>query len=56
MWIFTVHMENGNDGDVLTPVIMEGSTIGGIAGLSAPDWLLVNNMWVSTDYVRPLPG
>ncbi len=49
-------MENGNDGDVLTPVIMEGSTIGGIAGLPAPDWLLFNNMWVSTDFVRPLPG
>jgi hypothetical protein len=48
--------ESGSNGEVLTPQIMEGSTIGGIAGLPAPDWLLVNNMWVSTDFVRPLPG
>jgi hypothetical protein len=57
------NMESGNDGDLLTPEIMNASTYGGIEGLDDPEWELDcdpedpdDGLWVSTSHARELPG
>ena len=57
------NMESGNDGDLLTPEIMNASTYGGIDGVDDPEWELDcdpedpdDGLWVSTSHARELPG
>jgi chitodextrinase len=49
-------MEFGNDGELLTPSIMEDSTLGGITLVADPEWTITNSLWVADDYVRGFPG
>jgi hypothetical protein len=44
-------MENGKDGDLLTPAIMNASSHGG-----GSKWSINGRMWVSTKNTRDLPG
>ncbi|HEY1210867.1 MAG TPA: hypothetical protein VGE85_15990 [Terracidiphilus sp.] len=44
-------MESGNDGDLLTPAIMNASSHGG-----GSTWSINGQMWVSTRNSRELPG
>ena len=44
-------MESGNDGDLLTPTLMNASSHG-----AGSTWSLTGGMWVSNDNARNLPG
>jgi len=44
-------MGSGNDGDLLTPDIMNVSTYG-----SSSSWAITNSLWVSNLYARDMPG
>ena len=51
------NMESGNPGDLLTPAIMNGSSLGGCEAITATwDFKYGDQMWVSTDHARSLPG
>ena len=45
------NMESGNDGDVLTPTMMNAASHG-----AGSTWSLTGSMWVSNDNSRKLPG
>jgi hypothetical protein len=58
------YMGSGTPGTQVSADIMKASSIGGISGLPVPDWELTasdptnpyNGVWISADFVRPLPG